>query len=244
MSRTWLALIVSCAGARAFQPAVTASDAARRADTYAIYSQLLANPQTSHGADDNEMYLIGGTTVPGTPAEPCVQAPPDRAQRWAEVLADYRTRKSRQVTIQPELRIGKPYRILPTADIAEFDAARKVVTAHVSDFFRLTDVYFDKSRTMALVQISTWCGDLCAQWQWKVLEKAGGDTWRERQWVTCATMAEFRPAEPAAAQYRRIVRILESQITIQVTGYEPGSGSRSEPPATLSEVSARPLSRG
>ena len=44
----------------------TAPDPARQADIYAIYSLMLTNPQTSHSLDNNHVYLIAGTTVPGT----------------------------------------------------------------------------------------------------------------------------------------------------------------------------------
>jgi hypothetical protein len=180
----------------AFQQPATAPDAERRAYAYAIYSLLLTNQQTSHGPDDNDMYFIGDTTVAGTPREPCVRVPAGAKDRFTEVMADFEQRKDAPATLERSFRITKPYRLLSAAEVNEF------ITAHVSagtadhpagspkvtDLFRLTDVYFDRNRTLALTAISTWCGGLCAQYQWKVLEKTA-DGWMERPWVSCAAMA-------------------------------------------------------
>ena len=46
-------LAVTCLTAHGFQ-----QDTGREKDVYAIYSLMLTNPQTSHGADDNKLYLI------------------------------------------------------------------------------------------------------------------------------------------------------------------------------------------
>ena len=188
-------LFVACCAADAFQQQPDASpDTAREADVYAIYSLLLTNPPTSHGPEDNEIYLIAGATVPGTPAEPCVTLPPgvsaDRARRMAEVLADYHARKEHPVTLKPLFKITKPYQILATAGIAEFEAAKSRLPQKVSDFFRLSDVYFDHDRSMALTALSTWCGSLCALYRWRVFEKTADGQWQERQWVGCFTVAQ------------------------------------------------------
>jgi hypothetical protein len=58
----------------------------------------------------------------------------------------------------------------------------------VTDLFRLTDVYFNPQRTLALTQISTWCGGLCGLREWKVFEKVDGK-WEPRQWVMCGTIS-------------------------------------------------------
>jgi hypothetical protein len=58
-------------------------------------------------------------------------------------------------------------------------------------------VYFNSAHTLALTAISTWCGSLCALYQWKVLEKVGTDGWVERQWVGCISIADARLPFPA-----------------------------------------------
>jgi len=177
---------------------------ARRSDVYAIYSQMLAPKHTSHGADDNEIYLIAGITVPGDPAEPCVEIPSDHAERFAEVLADYHARKDIFASVEPAFKIAKPYRVLRTANIEEFEDQRLRLTEKVTDFIRLTDVYFDQGRTLALTAFSTWCGGLCGHNQWRVFEKDASGRWQERQWVNCVTMANAD--SPRRSKYLAMAR--------------------------------------
>ena len=194
MIRACGTLIIASSAACAFQQQGASADLDREADTYSIYSLLLTNPPTSHGPDNNEIYLIGGTTVPGIPAEPCVTVPPgvsaDRGQRMAEVLADYHARKDQRTALKPMFKIPKPYQILPTTGIAEFEAVRSRLPQKVSDFSRLSDVYFDHNRTIALTQLSTWCGSLCGLFRWRVFEKSADGQWQERSWVSCISMAQ------------------------------------------------------
>jgi hypothetical protein len=193
----WCALFVACAAASAFQLGnAPPADADRRADVYAIYSLLLTNPQTSHGPDDNEIYLIGGTTVPGTPRNPCVHAPSEEAARFAEVMADYERRKDVPAVLEPAFHIAKPFRLLNGDEVNEFFARQLTIATpaqrppKVTDLFRLTDVYFDRNRTLALTAISTWCGSLCGMYQWKVLEKTADGQWKEKPWVGCFAVAQ------------------------------------------------------
>jgi hypothetical protein len=198
MLHRWCIPIVACAVASGFQPAKPAADDARRADTYAIYSLLMTNPETSHGADDNEIYLIGDTTVSGTPKVPCVRPPAESAARFGEVLADFEARKDTPVRLESAFQIPKPYRLLNAAEVEEFytryatvgtSGSRAQGSVKVSDLFRLSDVYFNHDRTLALTAISTWCGSLCAIYQWKVLEKTADGRWEERPWTSCFAVA-------------------------------------------------------
>ncbi len=200
MPYRWCALFVACAAASAFQKGdAPSADAARRADVYAIYSVLLTNPETSHGPDDNEIYLIEGTTVPGSPREPCVRAPAGHAARFAEVLADFERRQDMPSTLERALQITKPYRLLNGDGVQEFIAAHTSPGApKVSDLFRLSNVYFDRDRTLALTAISTWCGDgLCGLFSWKLLEKTKDGSWSEIRSAGCSAIAQAvrSPAE-------------------------------------------------
>ena len=60
----------------------------------------------------------------------------------------------------------------------------------VSDYFTLSDMYFNQAGTLALTALSSWCGGLCAQSQWRVFEKADNGRWVELQWGLCGTIAE------------------------------------------------------
>lgn len=191
MPTTLGSVVIACFGVSVFaQQGAAPKVDARQSDVYAIYSQMLTPLHTSHGADDNEIYLIGGITVPAYPAEPCVQVPSDRAERFAEVLADYRARKDIFATLKPAFQVAKPYRLLRTANIEEFEDLRTRLSEKVSDFIQLTDVYFDHGRTLALTALSTWCGGLCGHHQWRVFEKDAEGRWQERRWASCVTVAD------------------------------------------------------
>jgi hypothetical protein len=192
--RFLLILPLTCGLTLGFQ-----ADADRDKDVYAIYSLMLTNPYTSHGPDDNARYLIAAATVPGVPKDPCVRPPKQREAEFREVLADFEKRKATPRQLQRDLSIQKPYILLSAADVKAFTDARS--TAHippdapderfrgVADLFTLTDVYFNPHRTLALTAIASWCGNLCAAYQWKVFEKLASGRWQELDWTACATMA-------------------------------------------------------
>jgi hypothetical protein len=177
---------------------ISYADFDRVKDAYAIYSTLLTNPRTSHGADDNERYLIAPTTVPGYPQIPCVQPPKEREADFAEVLSDYNRRKATQLPLKPMFSVPKPYLILTDDEVKAFIEERGMPRRGqkppderfrgVTDLFRLTDVYFNPRRTLALTAISTFCGGLCGLIEWKVFEKVDGK-WEPRQWVVCGTIS-------------------------------------------------------
>jgi hypothetical protein len=176
------------------------STAERKSDVYAIYSLMLTNPQTSHGPDDNEVYLIADTTVPGVPSVPCVRPPAEEEQRFAEVIADFNQRKDAHPKLEPAFQITKPFRLLTPEEVDSFvkrDRTKVIALgSKAPDLFRLTDVYFDRNRTLALTAISTWCGGLCGLFQWKVFEKSISGQWQENKWITCTTIASMNRRNP------------------------------------------------
>jgi hypothetical protein len=99
------------------------------------------------------------------------------------------------------LSIAKPYELLNAEDAKAFMAYREPTPQpkprnprydDVTDLFRLNDVYFNNSGTLALTGIPSWCGSLCALYQWKVLEKTSSGEWHELPWVSCGTVAGRR----------------------------------------------------
>jgi hypothetical protein len=192
-----LPLLIAAVGYGYPQDAGSA-DSEREKDVYAIYSLLLTNPKTSHGPDDNERYLIAPTTIPGAPRIPCVRPPKERDADFREVLEDYDRRKATQPQLKPMISIPKPYVILADDEVKAFIEERGMQRRSqkprderflgVTDLFRLSDVYFNPSRTLALTEISTYCGGLCGLMEWKVFEKVDGK-WEPRQWVTCGTIS-------------------------------------------------------
>ncbi len=200
MFRFACVLLVLGTIAHGFPQDASSADSEREKDACAIYSLLLTNPKTSHGADNNERYLIAPTTVPGVPPVPCIRPPKEREGDFAEVLADYDRRRVTQQPLKAMFSIPKPYLLLTAEEVKAFMEERLWPKPSpkppderfrgVIDLFRLTDVYFNPPRTLALTQISTWCGGLCALWEWKVFEKLDTGKWEPRQWVTCGTMAK------------------------------------------------------
>ena len=177
MFRLLLVLIAAARMAESFQ-------GDNRTDTYAIYSLLFTNTQTSHGADNNLIYLITDTTVDGMPAEPCVNPPPDRQSRFAEVLADFAARRNEHTRLVRELNITKPYRYM-SAEAARNPSIKREAT----DVFSVANVYFDRQHTIALTYLASVCGGLCGKFTWRVFERNKDGQWESRNWVSCFGMA-------------------------------------------------------
>ena len=189
--------VIGCVAANAFQPQAGSADPEREKDVYAIYSLMLTNPRTSHGVDNNERLLIGMNTKPPSVQLSCMRSPKDKEAEFREVLADYEHRKTIPRQLKPPLSVPKPYMLLTDDEVRAFSEERLRPFAQqddrfrgVSDYFTLSDVYFNQAGTLALTALSSWCGGLCAQSQWRVFEKADNDRCVERQWGLCATIPE------------------------------------------------------
>ncbi len=180
-------------------------------DVYDIYSLLLDHPKTSHGPDNNPRILIAETTVPGFPKEPCVTPPKEREVEFQEVWADFRTRSFTQRKLKPAFSLAKPYFLLGSEEAAAFEkdhsgirelgAARNPQFEGVADLFRLSDVYFNNRRTLALTAVATWCGGLCRLMRWVALEKQKDGRWQELPWIGCSAIAVI--PSPAFIRSRR-----------------------------------------
>jgi hypothetical protein len=191
-------VLVICATSSAFQ-----QNADLDKDVYAIYSLMLTNPQTSHGPDNNKLYLIAATTGPGVPKEPCIRPPKereaDRGADFREVIADYHQREATPRQLSRTLSIEKPYLLLSADEVTEFQQARAPRPPGSSsadrfqgviDLFTLSDVYFNQYRTLALTAISSFCGGLCGFHQWRVYERIAGHPWEDTKWAACIVRAE------------------------------------------------------
>jgi hypothetical protein len=172
-------------------------DTEREKDVYRIYSLIFTSPGTSHGPDKNPRYLIAEKTLPPSSLPPlgCVSPPANRTAEFQEVVADYEKRKNSPRTLKRNLSLAKPYDLLNQDEVTAFREARFSGTRpdprfeNVTDLLQLGDVYFSRNGKLALSALSTYCGGLCGQWRWNVLEKTPEGEWRELEWVTCSTMA-------------------------------------------------------
>jgi hypothetical protein len=198
---------MTCAAACGFQPQAGSTDSEREKDVYAIYSLMLGNPNTSHGSYDSERLLIAMTTRPAHVQVSCMRPPQERDAEFREVLADYERRKTTPRQVKPLFSIPKPYVLLTDDEVGAFTAERMRPFAQrddqfrgVSDYFTLSDVYFNQFGTLALTALSSWCGGLCGQTQWRIFEKLATGKWQELRWGLCSAIAEnlgFGPDRPS-----------------------------------------------
>ena len=199
-------VLMTCAAVCGFQPQAGSTDSEREKDVYAIYSLMLTNPKTSHGPYDSDRLLIQMTTRPADVLSPCMRPPQEREAEFREVLADLERRKATPRQLKPLFSIPKTYMLLTDDEVRAFSdeqirpflwlemadgsriAPRDERFRGVSDYFTLSDVYFNRAGTLALTALSSWCGGLCAQSQWRVFEKHDGK-WQELRWGLCGTIA-------------------------------------------------------
>lgn len=111
-----------------------------------------------------------------------MRPPNERGEDFKEVIADFTIRNATPRILKRQLSISKPYELLTAEQVNAFRNSHAGLPKRtsetplalfdgVTDLFTLSDVYFSKGGRLALTAVSTWCGGLCGQHQWKVLEK-------------------------------------------------------------------------
>jgi hypothetical protein len=179
----------------------------RADDSYVIYAQLLKSGPIEWRGARRKQWLLEATTnaMPlevscapvaehagmnrlAGPMEPhtSVQAPPERKTEWDEVLDDYDRHCHDVVQLDAsELKTEIPVRLLNDKETQAFRANPIHPPAEFADgagLHRFTQVYFNAHHTLALVEQGMWCGGLCGNWRWVVLEKKDGE-WKPLPWV-------------------------------------------------------------
>jgi len=198
--RIGLVLLLLMNGRLFAQPAgapVPAVPADQKADLYAIYSTVLGRPALSH-PDTNRIYVIRditGTAYSQEPAD-CIGVPSEYQSRFGELLEDFAKRRNQKYRLERALSIARDYELLDDAGIARFLKERERDAAPQEDRFAgavdvitLGNVYFDRQRTLALVVMNSFCGNLCGFQSWRIFERRDKDTWVERPWVHCYTIS-------------------------------------------------------
>jgi hypothetical protein len=180
-------------------PAVPAD---RRADTYAVYSAVLAHPRLSH-PDNNEKYLVqqvSGISMENEP-QSCITVPEASRAAFAELLADRLQISREHYRLERAFKIPKPFDIVTEDQANQFRALRFTPghsTSEVElfrgavDLITLGNVYFDRKRTLAAVYTWAYCGGLCGYGTWRVFSRNGKGDWEEQHWITCMTVATAR----------------------------------------------------
>ena len=165
----------------------------RAADAYAIYSLLMPGvPFDSMSPEQAPRLAIAATTVnindmnPAIPPEGQLQPPPNNEKAFREAEQDFQTRRYERVQLEHQLKLDRPYTLLSADDAAELrnslagidpGSQLKDKWAGYPGITYFSEVYFNTSRTAALVYMNNFCANLCANGQWIYLEK------KDNQWV-------------------------------------------------------------
>jgi hypothetical protein len=188
----------------------------RVADSYVIYSQLLPGDEIEWGKVQRSFWLLEDTTKTEPSDRPCatggmmnphqaIQAPEPRTTDLAEALADFDAHCHDRYRIDAsQFQVKLPVRLLD-------EEARKRFVSHVEgykppqnnimqapptpDEFKgaagmhsFTAVYFNRAHTLAMTEIGMFCGGLCGNWRWVVLERKDGQ-WQTLPWVTMSMVS-------------------------------------------------------
>ena len=188
----------------------------RVADSYVVYSQLLPGDEIEWGKVQRSFWLMEDTTKAVPPYSSCaiggmmnphkaIQAPEPRQTDFAEVLADFEAHCHDQYLLDASQFHEKlPVRLLD-------EEARKRFVSHVAGYMppqndimrapptpdefkgaagmhSFTAVYFNREHTLAMTEMGMFCGGLCGNWRWVVLERKDGQ-WRTLPWVRMSGMS-------------------------------------------------------
>ena len=193
-------------GARFAQP--VPMQPARTNDSYIIYSQLLKSGPIEWRDVSRKHWLVEDTTSavpldvacqPGAGGNSmsvnpysAVQAPADRKTEWKEVLADYDQHCHDVVRLdQTSFRTALPVRLLGSTEKKSFQQNSRQPPAEFAEgagLHRFSEVFFNTDHTLALVEQGMWCGALCGNWTWVVLERKD-DQWKVLPWVHTFTVS-------------------------------------------------------
>lgn len=184
----------------------------RSADSYRIYSVLLPVGELGEPGWPRDLWLLSDTTIAVVPLDqPCfsqdvdgvnmnphaaIEVPPDHQQDFQEMLEDFDTRCHERVQLTPEsFNLVVPLKLLTQPEQDEFIRTRfdpgggpqaDLLTAKYKGapgLSRFSEVYFNAHHTLAMVYGSGWCGGLCSQSYWSVLELRDG-AWHRLPWRT------------------------------------------------------------
>jgi hypothetical protein len=188
----------------------------RVADSYDIYSQLLPGNEIEWGNVPRSFWLMEDTTTAVPPDSPCatggmmnphtaIQAPQAQQVVFDEALADFDAHcHDRYLLDSSKFHVKLPVRLLD-------EEARKRYVSHVMGYMppkdhimqapptpdefkgaagmhSFTAVYFNHAHTLAMTEIGMYCGGLCGNWRWVVLERRNGQ-WQTLPWAIMLMMS-------------------------------------------------------
>lgn len=188
----------------------------RAADSYEIYSQLLPGHEIEWGDVPRSFWLMEGVAKAEPLDSPCpsggamnphkaIQSPPSRQMDFAEVLGDFDAHCHERYQLDAsQFHLKLPIRMLD-------EEGQKRYVSHVAGYLppqnnimqapptpeefkgaagmhSFTAVYFNNAHTLAITEIGMYCGGLCGNWGWVVLERRN-DRWVSLPWVRTRMMS-------------------------------------------------------
>jgi len=182
----------------------------RAADSYQIYSQLLEHGQIEGTTWDRTFWLVEEATTSERPDVPCfpdgqksnnfgmnphsaIQAPSDRAKDLKALLDDYDLHCHERIQLKRDsFQVQLPIRLADDDTKKNFFATHlgptqpgpklKAEFEGAAGIHSFSEVYFTPNHDLAMVSTGVWCGGLCGEWRWVVLERNGG-RWTPLNWV-------------------------------------------------------------
>lgn len=188
----------------------------RLMDSYAIYSDLLPGREIEWGDAPRTFWLMEGATKAEPLDSSCgtggmmnphkaIRAPEKDQASFAEVLADFdKTCHERFQLDAGQFHLNLPVRLLdeegrrryegrvsgflPPRDNIMQAPPRPEEFKGAAGLHSFTAVYFNQAHTLAMTKIGMYCGGLCGNWRWVVLEHKNGK-WEILPWAVMTVVS-------------------------------------------------------
>lgn len=128
-----------------------------------------------------------------------IQPPTDKVEDFNQMLADYDERCHEALHLAngtnwlPEMNIHLLSAEEQKAAITYFsrykDRPSDSPFAGATGIISLSNVYFNRTHTLAMLYYGRWCGNLCASWGWEVYEKKEGRWVPSKGWNIITTVS-------------------------------------------------------
>jgi hypothetical protein len=177
----------------------------RAAASYEIYAALIPSGETAGPRWPHDLFLVRDTTIAAVqPGKPCqsqppndddmnphiaVQPAPEDRHDFEEILQDFDKHCHEQLILHP-WKSALPIRLLNEDEQKEFESTRgrrdsdpAIVRKYqgAAAIYGFSQVYFNAHSTVAMVYVTTWCGNLCGQGWWSGFALKDG-RWRLLRW--------------------------------------------------------------